>query len=118
MAEAFARKYGGEGLEVASAGTMPAKNVHPEVIQAMKEKGIDLPTKKPQMLDTNLAANADLIVTMGCSVEGLCPALMLKNFVDWKLEDPKGKLIEEVRQIRDVIEQKVVELLERVKNQC
>lgn len=118
MAEAFAQKYGGESVEVASAGTMPVKNVHPEVIEVMKEKGIDLSTKKPQMLDTELAANADLIVTMGCSVEGLCPAPTLKNVVDWKLEDPKDKPIEKVRQIRDVIEQKVVELLQQVKTQC
>lgn len=104
-------------MEVSSAGTIPAKNVHPEVVQVMKEKGIDLSTKKPQLLDTNLIKNADLIVTMGCSVEGLCPAPILKNkdATDWGLEDPKGKPIEKVRQIRDLIEQKVTELIKRMK---
>jgi protein-tyrosine-phosphatase len=66
------------------------------------------------MLDITLAERADIIVTMGCSVEELCPAPILTKVVDWKLEDPKGKPIEKVRQIRDEIEQKVIELLERV----
>lgn len=117
IAEAFARKYGGEEVEVYSAGTMPALSVHPEVIQAMMEKGIDLSSKKPQILNEKILEKADLVITMGCSVEGLCPAPLIKDIVDWKLEDPKGKPIEKVREIRDEIERKVLDLLKQIKQE-
>ena len=115
MAEAFARKYGGDEVEVCSAGTMPASSVHPEVIEVMKEKGFDLSGKKPQTLDLKMLEAADIVITMGCSVEGLCPAHLIRNIVDWKLEDPKGKPIEKVREIRDEVEKKVLKLLEQIK---
>ena len=115
MAEAFARRYSGEDVEVYSAGTMPASSVHPEVIEVMKEKGIDLSSKKPQMLDLKMVEAADIVITMGCSVEGLCPAPLIKNIVDWQLEDPKGKPIEKVREIRDEVERRVLELLDQIK---
>jgi len=115
MAEAFAKRYGGEDVEVCSAGTMPASSVHPEVIEVMKEKGFDLSSKKPQLLDLKMVEAADIVVTMGCSVEGLCPAPLIKNFINWNLEDPKGKPIEKVREIRDEVERRVVELLQQIK---
>jgi arsenate reductase len=111
MAEAFARSL---GLDASSAGTMPQGSVNPVVIQAMKEKGIDISSNRPRMLTTEMINQAGLVVTMGCSVEDLCPRPMLakmqKKLVDWHLDDPKGKPIEEVRRIRDEIERSVREL--------
>jgi protein-tyrosine-phosphatase len=112
MAEAFARKY---GTNAASAGTLPSNAVNPIVVSAMHEKGIDLSSSKPKMLTTQMIESADVVVTMGCSVEGLCPAPMLakmqKKLLEWDLEDPKGKPIEKIREIRDEIERKVLDLL-------
>ncbi|HEY4674351.1 MAG: arsenate reductase ArsC [Thaumarchaeota archaeon] len=114
MAEAFAKKYGGDKIEAVSAGTLPAKHVHPEVSIVMKEKGIDISKNTPKIFDVKMADKAAAIITMGCSVEGLCPAPMLKKTVDWKLEDPKGKPMEKIREIRDDIEQRVIALLEQL----
>jgi len=111
MAEAFARHYGKRKVAAESAGTMPAKNVNPMVLQAMKEKGIDLSENHPKIMDLKRAEKADIIITMGCSVEEYCPAPMLKKAVDWGLPDPKGKSIEEIRKIRNEIEKKVLQLL-------
>jgi len=111
MAEAFAKKY---GLKVTSAGTVPASEVNPTVVQAMKEKGIDLSSNTPRMLTSEMINEASLVVTMGCSVEEACPKPMLaqlqKKLVDWDLPDPKGKPLAGVRKIRDEIEKRVMEL--------
>jgi len=111
MAEAFAKK---RGLKASSAGTMPASGVNPVVVQAMKEKGIDLSANSPKVLTTEMINDATLVVTMGCSVEEVCPRPMLakmqKKLVDWNLTDPKGKPIAEVRRIRDEIERRVARL--------
>ncbi|HEX4920863.1 MAG TPA: arsenate reductase ArsC [Candidatus Bathyarchaeia archaeon] len=111
MAEAFARKI---GLKAVSAGTLPGKQVNPVVVEAMKEKGIDLSNAQPKTLTAKMIEDAAVVVTMGCSVEEVCPRPMLaqiqKKLVDWHLEDPKGKPIGQVRTIRDEIERKVSEL--------
>jgi len=111
MAEAFARR---RGLNAASAGTMPSASVNPVVVQAMKEKGIDVSKGVPKLLTNEMINQASLVVTMGCSVEEVCPRPMLakmqKKLVDWDLEDPKGRSIEEVRKIRDEIERRVAGL--------
>jgi protein-tyrosine-phosphatase len=111
MAEAFARKH---GLEASSAGTVPAGRVNPMVAQVMQERGVDVSHGVPKMLTNDMIERADLVVTMGCSVEAVCPRPMLakmqKKLVDWDLDDPKGKTIEEVRLIRDEIETRVLEL--------
>ena len=113
MAEAFGRAY---GLEATSAGTVPAEKVNPIVVQVMQERGISLPGK-PKTLTEEMIREADLVVTMGCSVQEVCPAPLVeqmeKKLVDWHIEDPKGKPIEEVRQISRQIENKTVELLKR-----
>ncbi len=113
MAEGFARAY---GLDASSAGTVPAEKVNPVVVQVMKESGIGLPGK-PKMLTEQMITEADLVVTMGCSVQEVCPAplvqQMKKKLIDWQIEDPKGKQIEEVRKIGSQIENKVMELLKR-----
>jgi protein-tyrosine-phosphatase len=111
MAEGFARAY---GLDAFSAGTLPAEKVNLVVVEAMKERGIAL-LGKPKMLTQQMIREADLVVTMGCSVEEVCPRplaeSMEKKLVDWHIEDPKGKSLEEVRKIRAQVESKVLELL-------
>ena len=111
IAEAFAKR---RGLKALSAGTMPATSVNPVVVQAMEEKGIDISSNRPKMLTNEMIIQASLVVTMGCSVEEVCPKPMLakmqKKLVDWNVEDPKGKTVEQVRKIRDEIERKVAGL--------
>lgn len=85
-----------------SAGTTPADRVHPEVVTAMRELGIDLADRTPQLLTHELAAQADVVVTMGCG--DACPYIPGKRYLDWNLTDPKGLSIEEVRAIRDEVE--------------
>ncbi len=111
MAEAFANQYGQGKLIASSAGVMLADRVNPVVVEVMREKGIDISGNRPKLLPTKMAAEVDKIITMGCSVEKFCPAPMLKNVVDWGLEDPKDKPIEKVRQIRDEIEKRVMQLI-------
>jgi arsenate reductase (thioredoxin) len=109
MAEAlFERAAGGEH-EARSAGSRPAERVHPEVIEAMAEVGVDLADRTPRGLDRIDLEWADLVVTMGCGDE--CPVLPGKRYVDWDLQDPAGQPVEEVRAIRDEIEQRVASLL-------
>ena len=97
-----------------SAGTVPSSRMNPVVVEVMKERGLDLSANRPKMLTGELISEADLVVTMGCSIEEACPRPMLaqmqKKLVDWNLPDPKGKSIEEVRKIRDEIEARVGEL--------
>lgn len=115
MAEAFAKSY---GLQASSAGTKPAPAVNPVAIQVMKEKKIDMSRQRPDMVTIEMIKDADLIVTMGCSLEKVCPRPILtqmeKKMIDWDLENPKDKPIERVREIRDDIEKKVRELFERI----
>ena len=91
-----------------SAGTSPADRIHPEVLQVMREVGIDLSSAQPQKLTPELAAGADLLVTMGCGDK--CPYVPGLKVEDWPLEDPKGQSIERVREIRDEIRRRVEEL--------
>ena len=112
IAEAFANKYGRNKFVVLSAGNKPADKVNPVVVEVMEEKGIDISTNKPKLLTYEMTQNADQIITMGCNDQGICPGPFFKPTIDWKLEDPKGKPIEKVREIRDEIEQKVQRLIE------
>lgn len=107
MAEAFFKKYLPSGFQPMSAGTKPAVRVNPIVIQAMKEVGIDIENNSPQNISQQMIDEAEIAVNMGCMDKESCPALFLKDVKDWKIQDPKGKSIEEVRDIRDQIEQKV-----------
>jgi arsenate reductase len=98
-----------ERARALSAGTQPGARVHPEVIAAMREIGIDLSSAQPQRLTDELAGGADLLVTMGCG--DACPALPGLRRDDWPLPDPKGQSIERVREIRDEIRSRVEGLL-------
>jgi arsenate reductase (thioredoxin) len=111
MAQGFAEKY---GLKSSSAGTVLASRINPVVIDAMKEKGIDISKNTPKMITPEMIHRATLVVTMGCSVEDVCPKPMLaqmqKKLVDWNLLDPKRRTIGKVREIRDGIERRVIQL--------
>jgi arsenate reductase (thioredoxin) len=91
-----------------SAGTQPGERVHPEVVQVMREEGIDLSAVKPQFLSEDLARQATLLVTMGCG--DACPYVPGLKKIDWPLTDPKGQSLEKVRAIRDEIRQLVADL--------
>ena len=116
MAAAFfnelSRRAAGDAeptVRAMSAGTSPADRVHPEVVAAMREVGIDLTAAKPQKLTAELAQTADLLVTMGCGDK--CPYVPGLQVEDWPLDDPKGQPIERVREIRDDIRRRVQTLL-------
>jgi arsenate reductase len=91
-----------------SAGTTPADQVHPEVVEVMRELGVDLADRTPQPLTRELASLADVVVTMGCGDE--CPYIPGKRYIDWELPDPHGRPVDEVRAIRDRIAELVAEL--------
>ena len=93
----------------ASAGTDPADRVHPQVIEVMRELGIDLADRRPQLLTDELAQQADVVVTMGCGDQ--CPFIPGKGYIDWKLDDPKGLPLDQVRVTRDEIARRVDELV-------
>lgn len=116
MAEAFAQR---EGLQAASAGTIPAGSVYRTVVEAMAEKALGIADKKPKVLTSVMINQADIVITMGCSVEDACPRPMLakmqKKLIDWDLDDPKGKTLPEVRKIRNEIESRVEELVHSIK---
>ena len=114
MAEAFAKTYGKGKVEAKSAGTMPAKEVNSVVVQVMQEKGIALSANKPKLITNETVKEADMIIVMGCSAQGFCPAPLLNKVIDWGIEDPKDKPIEKVREIRDEIEGKVQKLIEEM----
>jgi len=93
-----------------SAGTNPGTRVHPEVLEAMLEVGIDLSRQTPQKLTDDLARESQMLITMGCGEQ--CPVVPDLKRDDWPLEDPKGKPVERVREIRDEVQQRVKTLLE------
>jgi arsenate reductase len=110
MAAAWFTKLADSTKAVAiSAGTEPGPHVHPAVVVAMREVGVDLAAVVPRKLTDNLARNADLLVTMGCGEA--CPVVPGIERDDWPLEDPKGQPIERVREIRGEVEQRVRRLL-------
>lgn len=114
MAEAFFKKYLPSGFQPISAGTKPALKVNPIVVQVMKEVGIDIEYNSPQSISQQIIDEAEITVNMGCMDKESCPALFLKNVNDWQIQDPKGKTVEEVREIRDQIEQKVKDFIVNV----
>jgi len=111
MAEAFFKKHLPSGFQPISAGTKPAARVNPIVIQAMNEVGIDIENNSPQNISQQMIDEAEITVNMGCMDKESCPTLFLKDIDDWQIQDPKGKPIEQVREIRDQIEQKVKDFI-------
>lgn len=112
MAEAFAKAFGQEEIEVYSAGSSPSFQIDPLVIEVMKEKGIDLSGKRPKGLNDLPPIEMDYLVTMGC--EETCPAIPAKKIIEWEIPDPKGKSTDFFREVRDIIEDKVKALFEEI----
>lgn len=114
MAEAWFRHlYKGGGWVAESAGTKPSDKVNPLALEVLREEGVDVSGLKPKMLDLDSAFSADKVITMGC-VKG-CPITPADKTVDWGLDDPAGKPIEEFRKTRDEIRKKVEELIASLK---
>ena len=105
MAQAFLERAAGGRHEARSAGTAPAARVHPEVADAMAEAGLDVYGRRPRGLERADAEWADLVVTMGCG--DACPVIPGVRYVDWELDDPRGRSADEVRAIRDEIARRV-----------
>jgi arsenate reductase len=110
MAAALLEDLADDRVRVRSAGTEPVEQVHPQVVEAMRERGMDLAARRPTKLETDAVREADVVITMGCGDE--CPFYPGKRYEDWELEDPAGKPLEEVRAIRDDIESRVRALLD------
>jgi arsenate reductase (thioredoxin) len=112
MSQALFGRAAGDRHRALSAGTTPADRVHPEVVEVMRELGIDLAARTPQLLTHELAAQADVVVTMGCGDE--CPVIPGKRYIDWDLTDPAGQSLDQVRAIRDDISRRVRGLLDEL----
>lgn len=109
MAAGFAREMSHGGVNIFSGGSEPADQVNPVAVEVMKEIGIDISGYQPQRFTDDLLAMVDVVVTMGCG--DTCPYIPGKTYVDWPLDDPKGKPIDDVRRIRDEIKSRVEALL-------
>jgi arsenate reductase (thioredoxin) len=109
MSAALFERAAGGRHQALSAGTTPGDRVHPEVVEVMREIGVDLAGRTPQRLTTELAEQADVVVTMGCGDE--CPYIPGRRYLDWDLEDPKGRPLHEVRATRDDIARRVEALV-------
>jgi arsenate reductase (thioredoxin) len=112
MAAALLERHGAGRISVRSAGSEPAAELNPAVVEAMRELGIHLDGRRPRRLADEDVREADVVVTMGCG--DACPVYPGKRYEDWALEDPAGKSLAEVRQIRDEIERRVRELVSRL----
>lgn len=109
MAAGFLRALSGGTVEVRSAGSVPAEQINPVAVAAMREVGIDIGDERPKVLSTEAVEASDVVITMGCG--DTCPYYPGKNYQDWELDDPAGQGIDAVRPIRDEIERRVRGLL-------
>lgn len=109
MAAGFARELSQGAVQILSGGSEPADSVNPVAIEVMREVGIDIAGYTPQKYNDDLLHAVDVVVTMGCG--DTCPFIPGKRYIDWPLDDPKGKSIDEVRVIRDQIRANVADLL-------
>ena len=116
MAEAFFNKYSPEGYHTVSAGTKPISEINQVVVKVMKELGEDISGQKSKEIREEMIRSSAKIVNMGCIERESCPTLFLQNLIDWNIEDPKGKSVEKVREIRDEIHRRVKELVTDLKS--
>jgi protein-tyrosine-phosphatase len=115
MAEGFFNKSAPEGYRAVSAGTKPVSQINPDVIDVMRQVGIDISNQKSKEITEDMMRNSFKTVNMGCMDKESCPTLFLPNVIDWNLEDPRGKPIEKVREIMHEVEQRVKELVAGLK---
>jgi len=113
MAEGWAKKLGGDIMEAYSAGTEKYPEVKPLAVKVMEESGVDMTNHYPKLLE-DIPQKVDILITMGCQVT--CPFVPCEHREDWGLQDPSGGPIEEYRATRDVIREKVEELIQRIKD--
>ena len=111
MAEGFLKKHALPGYDAISAGTRPVSRINPIAIELMKEVGIDISNQRPKILTEDTIKHSSIKVNMGCIEKDSCPTLFIHNVLDWNIEDPEDKPIEKVREIRDIIEERVRELV-------
>ena len=109
MAAGYLRHLGADRIEVRSAGSMPAAQINPVAVEAMREEGIDITAQTPKVLSTEAVQSSDVVITMGCG--DACPIFPGKRYEDWELEDPAGQDLAAVRTIRDEIKGRVEELI-------
>ena len=114
MAEALFRKFTEGKVNVNSAGTVPSGNLNPVVVEVMKEIGIDMAKQSPKIISNSMISNSFKTVNMGCMDKESCPALFVKDVIEWNIQDPKEKTIEEVRKIRDQIKSEVLNLIKSI----
>jgi protein-tyrosine-phosphatase len=118
MAEGFFnRKYAPKGYRAISAGTRPASQINPVAVQVMNEVGINISGQKSKIITEDMIRSSEKSVNMGCIDKAECPMLFINNVVDWGIEDPKGKSVEKVREIRDEIERRVKEIAQDLQGQ-
>ena len=115
IAEGFFNKFAPKGYRAISAGTKPVSQINPLAVEVMGEVGIDISTQKSKHITEDMMRNSTMTVNMGCMEKEACPTLFFYNLLEWNVEDPKGKSIEKVREIRDEIEQRVKELVASIK---
>ncbi len=109
MAAAYLEHLAGDTIDVRSAGSQPADRINPVAVQAMAEEGIDISGNTPKILTTEAVKESDVVITMGCG--DACPFFPGKRYEDWELVDPAGKDIAVVREVRDDIKRRVLDLL-------
>jgi protein-tyrosine-phosphatase len=112
MAAALLARHAGDRVTVRSAGSEPAEQLNPAVVEAMREIGVDIAAEKPKLLTGELAQDADLVITMGCG--DTCPVFPGKRYLDWELDDPAGLGLDEVRLIREEIDARVRALVAEI----
>ncbi len=113
MAEGWAKHFGSDVLEVYSAGTHPSDKVNENAVEVMKEAGVDISSHFPKTLD-DIPYEMDILIKMGCGV--VCPFVPNNHEEDWGLDDPVGKPVEDFRKTRDIIREKVMELICKARN--
>lgn len=109
MAAGYLRHLAGDRIQVLSAGSLPAEQINPVAVEAMREEGIDITSETPKVLTTEAVQESDVVITMGCG--DVCPVFPGKRYEDWALEDPAGQGIDSVRPIRDDIRGRITQLV-------
>ncbi|WP_309132017.1 arsenate reductase ArsC [Brevibacterium sp.] len=112
MAAGFLRHLAGDAIEVRSAGSMPAEQINPVAVEAMREVGVDITDEQPKVLTTDAVQASDVVITMGCG--DACPIFPGKRYEDWQLDDPAGQGLDAVRPIRDDIRVRIEGLIEEL----